>query len=831
MDADNKIYVGLVIANNDPELRGRIKIYIPQIGPNIPEINKNVDKFFTFIGKESNSIVSEVLETLKNILPWAEYAGPIAGGNASGRYNGFVGEGTTSDSNAWKDGKVAEGNRPAANRVSSDAFSETNIHKNKNVNQYTHQYTPSDYSGLVRGLFSIPNVGAHVYTFFINGDRNFPVYFASAYGQDDIRRIYTLSSDVNATETVDYPASYENLSSSILKTQTSDSKTFRSKTVLNSNKHTIELIDTDLREILKLTHYSGSFKEFTNYANIELAKNNDQKMVNGDQFVTVKHNQSEYIGGMSEKIIRGDRYLNIGETEVATVQNILQYLKKIHEYKLLFDTQRAQYGGVATDTFAVFGNPNDMSQYQSRVGFTGGIGANGMPLYKDGFKQCPVCGNKPYNPYDPTTGLTVNVGEDLTDLINGVSNPIIDPTELWKEISKIRRDPLTMFYETLIIIDRAFMMTEILYIPPCYSIAPPPIPPDPMALCFPIPHPFTDRPGYFLGMKCACCGGTGFSPSSENGNFNLEPAKQLNGALETTIKSLTPAILKDQASLGKGGDEITNITMNKVETIGLAMNDLKSFRVDPIGKLKVDGCFVAPQGTYENLKPSPHVEYVDVDNVPGGDYNLTCMNKYKLLVGARGVNILTYGPIDIYGTICNFNGEQINIGSKNEIVIDGGERLSLRARKISLVPVEHNAVVVDGQLHVTRNTILQGGVMCEGEVALLHVTAPAEWQTTEAGFFEKALVAPNPLHTVKCFIQIPDVTGGGVYADIQLPPHYHPFQNIPLTLLPHKEAVRIEMIQKGINSRSDIAEVDNFKNTGTFLDYANNIISELPPTP
>jgi hypothetical protein len=109
MDADNKIYIGLVISNNDPELRGRIKIYIPQIGPNIPEINTNVDKFFTFIGQESNSIVSEVLETLKNILPWAEYAGPIAGGNASGRYNGFVGEGTTSDSNAWKDGKVAEG--------------------------------------------------------------------------------------------------------------------------------------------------------------------------------------------------------------------------------------------------------------------------------------------------------------------------------------------------------------------------------------------------------------------------------------------------------------------------------------------------------------------------------------------------------------------------------------------------------------------------------------------------------------------------------------------------------------------------------------------------
>jgi hypothetical protein len=306
-------------------------------------------------------------------------------------------------------------------------------------------------------------------------------------------------------------------------------------------------------------------------------------------------------------------------------------------------------------------------------------------------------------------------------------------------------------------------------------------------------------------MKCACCQGTGFSPSSENGSFNIEPIKQPNGTLDQQVLKLTPALFKLEKELDKGGDEIRNISMNKIETIGLAMNDMQSFRVDPIGKLKIDGCYVAPQKTYENFQSSPHVEYVDVADVPGGDYLLTCMNKYKLLVGARGINILTHGPLDIYGTICNFTGEQINISSKNEIVIDGGERLSLRARKITLLPVEHNAVVVDGQLHVTRNSIFQGGVMCEGEIGLLHITAPAEWQVTENGYFE-------PVNTSETNLPITlDYLGGLIGHDpckisVIMPKHYHPFQNIPMTLLPHKEAVREKMITKGINSRGAIAE-------------------------
>jgi len=784
LEQDFKIYLGVVVQNNDPEMRGRVKIFIPQLAPVVSNLNENVDKFFNFIDSQSNPKLTKILDELKDVLPWAEYAGPIGGGNASGRYNAQTETGTTSDSNAWNGNDVVDGFRPIQNYIAQntipDAFKTVGEHKNNFVNQYAYQYTPTNYSGLARGLFSIPNVGAHLYVFFIGGDRNFPVYFASSYSQDDVKRIFTLSQDVEDNTHVDYPASYENIKSNQLN---EDSKTFRSKTVLNSNKNTIELIDTDLREALKFTHYSGSFKEFNNYATIELATGNDQKMVMQDQFLTTTKNKSEYVGLHKELTVGGDSYINIGETEQSIVKQILEIHKNHHEYKLLFDVQRAQFGGIYP-----YGDPGDMSSYQTQKGKTAfsskvdnlePFPIPPLPLYetKKGFKPCPVCKGKRYNPYDADYSLTG------------------DPLDLWKEAP---------FFTAIVCTSLEPVGVEVevdapspFFSPECHKFYFPEVSEIEAQLrpypCIAVPHPFLGRVGYYAGMKCACCKGTGISPSTEGGNFDNDPAKQPNGALDKLILENSPELFNLEKQLGVGGDELKTVSMNKIETIGLAMNDMKSFRVDPIGKLKIDGCWVAPQKTYENFKPVPHVEYVDVADVPGGDYILTCMNKYKLLVGAKGVNIETYGPIDIYGTIVNFSGEQLNISSKNEVIIDGGERLSLRARKISLLPVEHNAVVVEGQLHVTRNTVIEGGMMIEGEVGLLHITAPTEWHQTEIGLFE----------TGACVIQ--NVMFNGEKGVLSIPNHTHYFESIPFTPLPNREAVRENMIAKGINSRKSIA--------------------------
>jgi hypothetical protein len=258
------------------------------------------------------------------------------------------------------------------------------------------------------------------------------------------------------------------------------------------------------------------------------------------------------------------------------------------------------------------------------------------------------------------------------------------------------------------------------------------------------------------------------------------------------IAEYAEKIVENEKLLGPGGDEIVKVAMSKIETIGLAMNDLASFRTDPIGKSKIDGMYVSPQKTFPYFQPAPHVEYVDVADIPGGDYIVTAMNRYKLTAGSRGISLQTTGPMDVYGTIVNQASEQMNISSKNELVLDGGERLTIRARKVTVNPVEHNALTIDGQLHVTRNTIFGGGAMVEGELGVNHITAPVEWHTTEYGRWEF-----EPLCMVPALVD-------GVKVALTLPQHTHTFQSIPISFKKHKNGVRAAMMMLGINDRMSV---------------------------
>ena len=703
----NGMFLSIVLQTNDPEKRGRVKVYVPHVSATLyTQINKtNQDMTFTFPGLD-NPDLENIMDDLKDVLPWAEYAGPIFGGNASGRYNAFTKKGTVSDSNVWENGTLKESGRQLQNFAGSfnypDAFNQTNGNFNRYVNPYAHAYTPSDYSNLAKGVFSIPNVGSHVWVWFIEGDPQYPVYFAASYSQMDFKRIYTQNKNIDVNGTVDYPGAYENKSERDGGSLNSDGKTFRAKHVINSNKHTIEMVDTDLREILKLTHFSGSFLEFTNFATIQLATNNDQKMVVGDQFLTVRRRQNTYIAQDQDFILGGTQYTTIGNVASDTVNQIYAIMKEIHDIKMLFDIQRAQIGEP----------PNRVSTKQARVGQ---------------FIECPVClGEAPV----PEEGSYIMVPNFVyKPAPNGVGEYIMVET------------PMPELPESLFQIGM-------------YKGAP-------CDVCNRLDWP----DGYVYPHT------PGLSPSTYMGTWNAEPYKQFS-SLDAFMVEKVGQMIELEKKLGNGGDQVINIHKNKIETIGLIMNTLQSYRIDPIGKLKIDGCHVATELTYETFKTSPHIEKVSVDDIPGGDYNLTVGNKYALLVGSKGISIKTLGNMDIYGSIVTFSGEQVNITSENEVVIDGGQRLSLRAQKIALMPVEHNPVVVEGQLHVTRNSILQGGVMFEGELGVLHITTPGQWYETLPGGF---------------------------------PPHVHMFKMVPATLTTSQEEVRAKMALLGINSTTSIA--------------------------
>ena len=95
------MYLGIVVQNNDPEYRGRVKVYVPHVQANVYNnwFKEISDKSFKFIGKNVQSDLNKILPELKTVLPWAENAMPAVGATGSGRYHAHDEIGTISDSN------------------------------------------------------------------------------------------------------------------------------------------------------------------------------------------------------------------------------------------------------------------------------------------------------------------------------------------------------------------------------------------------------------------------------------------------------------------------------------------------------------------------------------------------------------------------------------------------------------------------------------------------------------------------------------------------------------------------------------------------------------
>jgi len=731
-------YRGIVIQNNDPHMRGRIKVFIPNVSSNIYTNwdQDNDDKIFNFI---DNPDVQKIIEEVKEVLPWAEYAGPIFGGSASARYNATLKEGVVSDTNSFEGNEPTEGYRPLnmyANELAyPDAFSASGKVGNRSVNPYANQYIPANYSNLAKGMFSIPNVGSHVWVWFIGGDSNQPVYFASSYGEEDIKRIFTNSQKTGLegeeASSLHYPGTYENIVEDEL---SSDGKTFRSKHVINSNKNSIEMIDTDGFERLRLTQYGGSFIDMTNETTIKMSTNNDQSMVLGDTFETHQKDKNEFIGGVNDRIIHGDSYEKVGNQNSFAVNEIFDNYKIIHEYKTLFDVKRTNANSVGGRY-----EQNVTSPYQEQEGSYG---------------ICPVCNNIPY----AQKLWRLNPLHNRINLFLPLPDPGWPGQSLFTPVS-----PPTLAN----IGDTGFV--EGGFCPLCND---------------PVSPYFYENPG--------------FSSSTVNGNWNVEDRKLSDGVLGDLYKSTSSQILDLQNSLGNGGDSIKNISRNFVLNVGLAMNNLQSYRVDATGKLKSVGVYVAPEGTIIKPAPTPHVEHVDVDPLPGGDYIITAGNKMKFLAGANGINIKTFGPIEMYGSITNLTSEQMNILAKHELFIDGGEKLSLRGRHISLNPFEQNPVLVEGGLHVSKNAIIKGGMHVDGELGVQHVTGPSQWYKTEpSGGLTMLVNTLIPLGSPSVEPHVHPVI-------IKLPDHEHYFESLSMDLKSCKEEARSTMVQLGINSNVEV---------------------------
>ncbi len=544
----------------------------------------------------------------------------------------------------------------------------------------------------------------------------------------------------------------------------------RKSHIINSKKHTIEFVDTDGIENLKIAHYSGGYKEFTNFANIEFAPEQDQKLVIGDQFTSVNSDKHDFVGMNRISETAGDEYENIGESDRNVAEQIKVIIEDIHQYSQLFDVRRVraytedeiiQAGGQPKKADSL---PNFISPLQTKQRSSSPV-YNPSHIDERGHFICPKCKNNTEPEESNFNLLLYLVGLTPTTLL-------FSPT---------------MFANCMLPAPALIMLagksTINLKFPSPFDIQ--------IGIAL---SKFNNQPGYFRGAKCDICNSDllfvpdkkpGWSPSSFGGEFEVEARKLPGGALEELIIEYTPQLINLEKRLS-GGDKIVNIGRNKIEKIGPVMNDLPSIRVDPIGKLRTESVYVSPGETYVSFRPSPHVESVDVLNMPGGDYILTAGNKYKLLVGAKGINMKTFGPLDMYGTLVNFTGQQINISSQYETNLDGGDRINLRARKISFTPKEHSPVIIDGALHVARNMIVRGGGYFDGQLAAPAFASVKEIAETSDAVWLNNGITSSYIACGKGF----SVIAGEVEVAVVIPPHKHLYDRPASQLFNSIEALR-----------------------------------------
>lgn len=126
-------YLGIVISKQDPEARGRVKVYIPHIMPvlNATLLNlfgvksEEVISFNSVGGNLAGGIPPEAREYLEKILPFSEPAAPLIGNSAPGildKIGNYIQRaigGGNYDKNAVGTGNIGVVAQPAKNGVSS----------------------------------------------------------------------------------------------------------------------------------------------------------------------------------------------------------------------------------------------------------------------------------------------------------------------------------------------------------------------------------------------------------------------------------------------------------------------------------------------------------------------------------------------------------------------------------------------------------------------------------------------------------------------------------------------------------------------------------------
>lgn len=233
--------------------------------------------------------------------------------------------------------------------------------------------------------------------------------------------------------------------------------------------------------------------------------------------------------------------------------------------------------------------------------------------------------------------------------------------------------------------------------------------------------------------KCAVCDGTKKIPNPSYKTYTAaqQVAKNMESRAEEVAElenRLAPAC----------GNRFTIIQGCDLLEVGLGMNDFPSHRVDKDKDFRLKGGIDPSKINAKEGGPQipeggkcNHVEGLNPLSTPGGHYMIKCSNKFSLVVGSKGIDINTSGPITLNGAIMRFTGAETTIGSQTGKCTVQGDVVSVGGRSIEMAPTD-GQVVIKGTQFTTGNAIV-GGHNHSESVSFVNGECCARNETTKLG--------------------------------------------------------------------------------------------------
>lgn len=470
---------------------------------------------------------------------------------------------------------------------------------------------------------------------------------------------------------------------------------YRNKTVINQRGATVEINNSTDREELKLSQYSGSNIALTNVVNSELATNNKQIKVNNDSFESVGSDKNVYVGKDKVERVSENTYILRGFKDGDQLRNFTEWknaFKNIADNNSQFRMLR---GG--------FSFPNGVETDQSPADVA-------VPEYwKNGRAKNPTL-----NPVDGNKKPVVNNGqvevivptiEEVADGSGGQAGGLIGPVVGFDTDEWTSNNPY------------GSQSPGVIQFGSEWSAA-------------------TEGGRWLVNPLFAQ-----LDPPDDDDAEESAPVGEKVNQQQLNIIGIQGTLNDYEMGMGNGGDEIAFVKRHKIETIGAAVNEYPSIRIDPQGRSQPIGIDVGENTSYENMGSIPHVEGVDNDMAfPAGNYTLNVGNRYNVLVGAGGVQLKTSGAMEIGATATKIAGSQVtiqastadadyakegsgsvHIASDNAVAIQGQKSVSLKSNR---------QVLVSPSLGVKHNLKVGGGAYVEGELYVHHITAPVVQEST-----------------------------------------------------------------------------------------------------